>query len=837
MKNKNLNNFESALLIAIFYFILGILWIYFSDTAVEAISTDKNNLNLLQTYKGFFYVFSTSIILYFIVLYFLKKQSEAMNLIKSKQELYDNIINSVENILFAKDMDGFYIACNSAFEKYTGRLQDEIIGKSDYYLFEKEVADSFRKYDNKMILENKAKSNFEWVTYPDGHEAYLLTVKSPLLDEDGNTFGIVGNSADFTEQKQMEEKIINSEKRFSDLLYNINLGVVVYAPDTTIVYNNPKASEILGLDNESIKGRLVSDEQWVFIREDETPLKIEDYPVNLVLSSKKPIKNIMIGILKKNGVEGNKSIIWALVNGFAAFDAKDEITEVVISFMDITERIEAEKSLHVREEQFKSLMEQSPSVIEIYDLDGLQIDVNSAYEKLWEFPASHTLNKFNLFKSEEVKKTGLLEYINMAYAGESVHVPIYQFNPTGKTEGSGLGRVRWLKTIIYPLKDSYATVQNIVISHEDVTEQQNVLELLEQKKREFETIILEAPNPIMLHNEDGKVLMVNKVWEELTGYSFSEINTIEKWTQKAYGKEMPTVKKHIDELYELNKAVGEGEYNIITKNKEIIIGQFSSAPLGVMDGKRTVISSAMDITELKRKDEMLIIQSRSAAMGEMISMIAHQWRQPLAIIAMWTNNMLLDISLDDFNSKSAEEYSNSILKQTQYLSKTIDDFRNFFKPDKILSPVKLKDILEETHSMVKDILVNNGIEFKYSCDSDSEVSAYPRELMQVFVNIINNSKDSILSHKVENATIEIKVYDDEEYVNTEICDNGKGIDKKILPKIFDPYFTTKGETLGTGLGLYMSKMIIQEHLSGKIEVASEGRTTCFKIRLPILKAK
>ncbi|QOY52907.1 PAS domain-containing sensor histidine kinase [Candidatus Sulfurimonas baltica] len=835
MKNKNLNNFESALLIAIFYFILGILWIYFSDTVVEAISTDKNNLNLLQTYKGFFYVFSTSIILYFIVLYFLKKQSEAMNLIKSKQELYDNIINSVENILFVKDMDGVYIACNSAFERFMGSSKDEIIGKTDYDFFDKESADFFRNKDKNIILQNKPNSNFEWVPFSDGKDRYIYTVKAPLLDTNGNVFGVVGNSADFTEQKQMEEKIINSEKRFSDLLYNINLGVVVHAPDTTVIYSNPKASELLGLDSENIKGRLAADEQWVFICEDETPLKIEDYPVNLVLSSKKPIKNIMIGVVNKNSIESKKSIIWILVNGFAAFDSKGEITEVVISFMDITERKEAEKLLHEREEQFKSLMEQSPSVIEIYDLDGLQIDVNSAYEKLWEFPASHTINKFNLFKSEEVKKTGLLEHIKMAYAGESVHVPIYQFNPTGKTEGSGLGRVRWLKTIIYPLKDNKGTVQNIVISHEDVTEQQNVLELLEQKKREFETIILESPNPIMLHNEDGKVLMVNKVWEELTGYSFSEINTIEKWTQKAYGEEMPTVKKHIDELYELNKAVGEGEYPIITKNKEIIIWQFSSAPLGVMDGKRTVISSAMDITELKRKDEMLIIQSRSAAMGEMISMIAHQWRQPLAIIAMWTNNMLLDISLDDFNSKSAEEYSNSILKQTQYLSKTIDDFRNFFKPDKILSPVKLKDILEETHSMVKDILVNNSIEFKYSYDSDSEVSAYPRELMQVFVNIINNSKDSILSHKVENATIEIKVYDDEEYVNTEICDNGKGIDKKILPKIFDPYFTTKGEMSGTGLGLYMSKMIIHEHLSGKIEVTSEDRTTCFKIRLPILK--
>ena len=119
---------------------------------------------------------------------------------------------------------------------------------------------------------------------------------------------------------------------------------------------------------------------------------------------------------------------------------------------------------------FKTLMEQTPSVIEIYDTTGLQIAVNKAYEKLWSFPASTTVNSFNVLRSKEVEKTGLLEYIKKAYAGELVTAPEYEFNPQGETESKGFGRNRWLSTTVFPLKDAKGKVKNIVITHEDISE-------------------------------------------------------------------------------------------------------------------------------------------------------------------------------------------------------------------------------------------------------------------------------------------------------------------------------------------------------------------------------
>ncbi len=193
--------------------------------------------------------------------------------------------------------------------------------------------------------------------------------------------------------------------------------------------------------------------------------------------------------------------------------------------------------------------------------------------------------------------------------------------------------------------------------------------------------------------------------------------------------------------------------------------------------------------------------------------------------------MLLDIAMGNLDVSASEEYANSIAGQTQHLSQTIDDFRNFFKPDKVISKVNIKDVLDQTMSIVQDSLKSNNIKLKSTFETQKEVDAYPRELMQVFVNIITNAKDALIFKKIEDAQINIRVYEDEKYVNTEIYDNAGGIDVDVLPKVFDPYFSTKDEKNGTGLGLYMSKMIIENHLHGKIKVSSNSKGACFTVRL------
>ncbi len=357
---------------------------------------------------------------------------------------------------------------------------------------------------------------------------------------------------------------------------------------------------------------------------------------------------------------------------------------------------------------------------------------------------------------------------------------------------------------------------------------------LNEKSIEMEKIIQESPNPIMLHDEDGKVVMVNKRWQELTGYSAQEIDTIQKWTQKAHGEKMDAVREEIDKVFTLKGKVNEGEYPIKTKNGDTLIWQFSSAPLGIINGKQTVISAAMDVTELKAKDEVMLIQSRYVAMDQMIGMIAHQWRQPLAIISMDANNIMADVELGSLDDKTLKETSHHILEQAAYLSNTINDFRNFFLLEKKKEELSMQEILEETQTLLASSLQNNEIALEIENESSSTIFINKGELIQVLINLINNAKDAMLQHTHDRKKITIKISENENEITMRICDNGGGIDVLNMEKIFDPYFTTKESLNGSGLGLYMSKMIITQHLNATITAENQEDGACFSIRLPKL---
>ena len=240
---------------------------------------------------------------------------------------------------------------------------------------------------------------------------------------------------------------------------------------------------------------------------------------------------------------------------------------------------------------------------------------------------------------------------------------------------------------------------------------------------------------------------------------------------------------------------------------------------------------------LMEQDKIMLSQSRQAAMGDMISMIAHQWRQPITAIGMGAQNMQLDIELEEIDPKRFDKKLNNIVEQTHFLSKTIDDFRDFLKPNKKPDTHMLSEIVDGTLNIVEKSLENNNITLEKSFENDIEITTFRNEVIQVLLNIINNSKDVMKIKEMDDGLITIKLDSDEQNAYIKICDNAGGIPDDVLPRIFEPYFTTKEEREGTGLGLYMSKMIIEKHLKGKLMAENLNGGAYFTISLPALAKK
>ena len=232
-----------------------------------------------------------------------------------------------------------------------------------------------------------------------------------------------------------------------------------------------------------------------------------------------------------------------------------------------------------------------------------------------------------------------------------------------------------------------------------------------------------------------------------------------------------------------------------------------------------------------KKDKVIAQQSKLAAMGEMVGSIAHQWRQPLNALAMRIQFLEDDFVDGIIDAPYIEEHSIENMKLVNFMSKTIDDFRNFFRIDKIKKEFCIVKALGSVLNLISSQLESHNIEIKITGDKNCRVFGFESELQQVIMNIINNSKDVFIEKKQNNGRITIIVQKDNNHVLIILTDNAGGIPKDVISRVFEPYFTTKEEGKGTGLGLYMSKMIIEDNMNGTLIVENTDAGASFKLRL------
>ena len=245
---------------------------------------------------------------------------------------------------------------------------------------------------------------------------------------------------------------------------------------------------------------------------------------------------------------------------------------------------------------------------------------------------------------------------------------------------------------------------------------------------------------------------------------------------------------------------------------------------------------ALKIQHLKEEDslkgDLLQSKTKGAQMGEMIGMIAHQWRQPLSAINAEATTLLVQMELDTYQEKDLRKHLRNTLGHIDFLSETINDFRSFFKKDTIPKITTVNKAIQKALNITQSTFYEHHVSIDKQWKSEQVIKLYLNELTQVILNLLKNAEDNFQEKDIKNPKIFISTVDYDNFVEIRVCDNGGGIDKDHIETIFDQEFSTKDESIGTGLGLYMSKLIVEEHHNGKIYAENNDNGVCFIIKLP-----
>ncbi|UFS71464.1 PAS domain-containing sensor histidine kinase [Geomonas sp. RF6] len=325
-----------------------------------------------------------------------------------------------------------------------------------------------------------------------------------------------------------------------------------------------------------------------------------------------------------------------------------------------------------------------------------------------------------------------------------------------------------------------------------------------------------------------------EVFAEITRH-LEEKGAVERFEAEMYCKDRSVIWVSVSARTVRNSA-GEVLYYEGT-TEEITERKRAEEALRESERKYRQLSEALEqrvqeaVHELRQKDEMLVIQGRQAVMGEMLSNIAHQWRQPLNILGLLVQDLKMTKGMGDLTEEYIDSNVNKTLEIIDGMSKTIDDFRYFFRTDKEKMEFSIYDILQKSLSLLEGGLAAHGIVVDVERSGNPTAVGFPGQFTQVLLNILINARDALIKRKTAAPSIKTRIFTEEGKTVVTITDNAGGIPEEIIHKVFDPYFSTKGPEQGTGIGLYMCKNIIEKNMGGTLSARNADGGAEFRIEV------
>jgi PAS domain S-box-containing protein len=676
---------------------------------------------------------------------------------------------------------------------------------------------------------------------------------------------------DITERKRAEEALQQSEQRFQAIFDLAAVGIAQLSLQGKWLLMNRKLCDILGYGCDEL--RLMNVAQITHPEELEPHLEF----VQRLLKGEIATYTVEKRYLHKEGFP-----VWVNLNVNLVRDAVGAPQYFIAVVEDINERKRAEEQLRESEEKFSRIFELAPIGITISTLaDGNFVDINEAGLRLCGYSrdevVGHSMFEFCIWREPEERAKVIAQVL------EKGEVRDREMTMKDKS-----GRIFWalFSAVIVEVRGEKYLLSLV----SDIGERKKAQEALQESEERFRLLADAAPVMIWEAGSDAGCTFFNKPWLEFTGRSLEQ-ELGYGWTENVHPDDLErcletyrtAFAKQQDFSMEYRLRRPDGQYSWVSDT-----GVPRLAPDGHLIG---YIGTCFDITErklareelqkanemlaqrvaertaelsltverlqdeikqrirmgqalqeetserlnvqaqLREKELMLLQQSRLAAMGEMIGNIAHQWRQPLNLLGLLAQDLPMTYTKGDFNYDYLQGTVKKMLETIRHMSTTIDDFRNFFRPIKEKVDFRIMEIVERTISLLGGSLNAQQITTEVVAEGDPVVNGYPNEFSQVLLNIMINARDAFLKNTVANAKIVIKIRTEKGRCVVTIADNAGGIPDEIIDKIFDPYFTTKGPDKGTGVGLFMSKTIIEKNMNGSLSARNVDSGAEFRIEL------
>ncbi|MDR3579288.1 MAG: PAS domain-containing protein [Oryzomonas sp.] len=508
---------------------------------------------------------------------------------------------------------------------------------------------------------------------------------------------------------------------------------------------------------------------------------------------------------------------------------------------------ETEFKLRENQKQLKDIIAFLPDATLAIDMDKRVMIWNRAIEEMTGVPAEEMIGKGDYAYTTPfygVARPGLADLVFMDCEESSIPYPnvIRKGNTLmGEVYCNSLNNNKgtWVFAKASPLYDQSGNIIGAIEIIRDITESKQALKQVETLSQRLQLAVSAANLGVWDRTiADNKMVWNDRMFEmygikreAFTGY-------IDSWLDRLHPEDKDAV------VAASLAAQNEGKkYDTVfrIRHPDGAVKHIKAEGMAIKGKDGTterIIGINADITEMKLAEEeriklegQLLLQNRFAAMGEMIGNIAHQWRQPLNNIGLIVQNLKYSFASGELSETEFEAEIDKVMQIIQHMSNTIDDFRNFFRKERNVHDFQIAKAVTEAVELLSAALKNSHIEVKLRLEEKIKVSGFKNDYEHALLNIISNAKDVLLERKVKKPLITIRAFRENNLSVVTVYDNGGGIDDSILPKVFEPYFTTKGPSHGTGIGLYMSKIIIEKNMGGRLTVSNIQDGAEFRIEV------